>query len=196
MLVFAAAVFFLIITPGPGVLSIAGVGSAFGARAGIHFLIGLFVGTNLVALAVVTGLAAAILAEPRLKTILFYISVAYLLYLAVRIAFSGSKVAFIKRAKPPGFLGGLMLQAVNPKAYVVNTSLFSGFAFMASQPLFETALKFLIINAIWVPIHMLWLGAGMSLQKLDLASHVQFRINIVMALFMLAVVALASWSQT
>ncbi len=32
MLIFAAAVFFLIITPGPGVLSTAGVGSAFGAR--------------------------------------------------------------------------------------------------------------------------------------------------------------------
>ncbi|MGB0853473.1 MAG: LysE family translocator, partial [Pikeienuella sp.] len=34
MLTFAAAVFFLLITPGPGVLSLAGVGASFGYRAG------------------------------------------------------------------------------------------------------------------------------------------------------------------
>ena len=35
MLTFAAAVFLLIVTPGPGVLSTAGVGAAYGFRAGL-----------------------------------------------------------------------------------------------------------------------------------------------------------------
>ena len=49
MLTFAAAVFFLIITPGPGVLSTAGVGAAFGARAGTRYVLGLFIAGPLAA---------------------------------------------------------------------------------------------------------------------------------------------------
>ena len=64
MLTFAAAVFLLIVTPGPGVLSTAGVGAAFGWRQGLFYVAGLCAGTNLVSLAVISGLAAVILADP------------------------------------------------------------------------------------------------------------------------------------
>jgi len=56
MLTFLAAVFFLLITPGPGVLTTAGVGSAYGFRPGLSYVIGLFIGSNLVMLGVATGL--------------------------------------------------------------------------------------------------------------------------------------------
>ncbi len=192
MLTFAAAVFFLIITPGPGVLSTAGVGSAFGYRAGVTYVLGLCIGTNLVALAVVTGLAAILLADPRIRTILFIASAAYLVYLALRIALAGSKIGFIHRAAPPGVVGGLLLQAINPKAYAVNTTLFTGFSFFPESFTGEVALKFLIVNAIWLPIHLAWLWAGVTLHKLDLAPRTQRMINMVMAGSMLAVVGLAA----
>ena len=64
MFAFAAAVFFLLITPGPGVLSTAGVGAGFGFRPGARYVLGLFLGTNLVALAVVSGLAALTVMTP------------------------------------------------------------------------------------------------------------------------------------
>ncbi|UWQ19537.1 LysE family translocator [Jannaschia sp. M317] len=194
MLTFAAAVFFLIVTPGPGVLSIAGVGAAFGGRAGLRYLIGLFIGTNLVALAVISGVAAVVLADPRIRTILFVISTAYLLYLAFRIATAGSRVAFIEARRQPGIRDGLALQAVNPKAYAVNTVMFSGFALFANAPVTEAVVKLLIVNAIWVPLHLLWLWAGVALRRLDLAPRVQRRINIAMALSMVTVVGLALWS--
>ena len=54
MLTFALAVFLLIATPGPGVLSTAGVGSAFGWRPGLSYVTGLWAGTNLVSLAIIT----------------------------------------------------------------------------------------------------------------------------------------------
>jgi threonine/homoserine/homoserine lactone efflux protein len=196
MLTFAAAVFFLIITPGPGVLSAAGVGAGYGYGAGTRYVGGLFVGTNLVALAVVTGLAAILLADPRIRTVLFYASIAYLFYIALRIAFAGAKVAFIERQKAPGFLGGLALQAINPKAYAVNTALFTGFAFWPSSTAVEIALKFVIMNIIWIPIHFGWLWAGVSMRRLDLPPHVQRGINILMALSMLLVVALAAWAAS
>jgi threonine/homoserine/homoserine lactone efflux protein len=196
MLTFAAAVFFLIVTPGPGVLSLAGVGSGYGYRAGTRYLGGLFVGTNLVALAVVSGLAALILADPRIRTLLFVASIAYLFYLALRIAFAGAKVAFIERQDAPGFFGGLVLQTINPKAYAVNTAFFTGFAFWPGATAAEIAAKFVIINLIWIPIHFGWLWAGVSLRRLDLPSRAQRAINILMATSMLLVVALAAWAAS
>jgi len=191
MLTFALAVFFLIITPGPGVLSVAGVGSAFGARPGVRYIGGLFVGTNLVALAVVSGMAAIILTNDRIRLILLVASLAYLLFLASRIAFAGSKIAFREAPHAPGFWAGIVLQAVNPKAYAVNTTFFTGFAFWPGSLATETLIKFAIMNAIWVPIHFVWLYAGITLNRLNLAPRIQRRINMGMALCMLAVVGLA-----
>lgn len=194
MLTFAAAVFLLIITPGPGVLSTAGVGAAFGFRAGLRYVTGLFIGTNLVALAVVSGLAALILANPYIRTGLFVASTLYLLYLAARIALAGSKIAFIEAKKQPGVTAGILLQAINPKAYAVNTTLFSGFVIFSDALLSEIIVKFLIVNAIWVPIHLLWLWMGGMLERLDLPQRSQRLINFGMAAAMLGVVALAAWS--
>lgn len=196
MLTFAAAVFFLIITPGPGVLSTAGVGAAFGAAAGSRYVAGLFIGTNLVCLAVVSGVTAALLADERLRLVLFAASVVYLAYLALRIALAGSKVAFIERQKPPGIGGGILLQAINPKAYAVNTALFSGFGFWPGSFATEIVLKLLIVNAIWIPIHFAWLWAGIALQRMNLPHRTQRAINIAMACSMMAVVVLAALSQT
>jgi len=191
MLSFAAAVFFLIVTPGPGVLSTAGIGSGFGFRAGLAYLVGLFLGTNAVALAVVTGIAAVVLAVPGLRTVLVYGSAAYLLYLAAKIVFAGSRIAFIESERAPGFLNGVVLQLINPKAYAVNTALFSGFAFWSQSLAVETAIKFLILNIIWIPVHLTWLYARVTVRRLDLPHKAQFAINVCMALAMLAVVAVA-----
>lgn len=194
MIAFTAAVFFLLITPGPGVLSLAGVGASFGRPAGMRYLVGLCIGSNLVMLAVVGGLTAILLADERIRLVLMVASFSYLLYLAARIALAGSKIAFIARAAPPGIRGGLALQAINPKAYVVGTSLFTGFAFMPEAPLTEIILKFIAINAVWIPIHILWLWAGVSLRRLDLAPERQRMINIAMAVAMVMVVVLAALS--
>lgn len=196
MLSFAIAVFLLIVTPGPGVLSTAGVGAGFGYRAGARYLFGLFLGTNLVAAAVVSGLAALVLADPRIRTVLFVLSFCYLAYLAFRIATAGSRVAFIEKAHPPGVTGGILLQIVNPKAYAVNTAFFTGFAFLPGSYAAEVAIKFLIMNTVWVPIHFLWLWAGVTLHRLDLPDRAHAAINAGMAAAMVGVVVLAILYQT
>jgi len=195
MIEFALAVFFLIVTPGPGVLSLAGVGSAYGYRAGLAYLTGLFIGHNTVALLVVSGIAASALAIPWLRTVLAWASVGYLLYLAAKIAFAGSKIAFVAAAREPGLRDGLALQAINPKAYAVSTALFSGFAFLPDAPATETLIKMAIMNAIWITLHLVWLWVGVTLRRLDLPPRTQRAINIGMAASMLTVVGLAIWSQ-
>jgi len=195
MLTFTFAVFFLFITPGPGVLSAAGVGSAYGYRKGVRYFIGLWIGTNLVSFTVISGLAAIMLSNPPMRIFFLFASVAYLLYLAARIAFSGSTIAFSKAPAAPGVLSGILLQIINPKAYAVNTTFFSGFAFWPTSLTSETLIKLAIMNAIWIPIHMGWFAAGVTVRRLDLAPRTQFTINIIMALSMLAVVALAALAQ-
>lgn len=191
MLTFAAAVFFLIVTPGPGVLSAAGVGAAYGFRSGLRYVLGLFIGNNLVVLAVISGLAALVLASPVIRTVLFALSTAYLLYLALRIALAGSRVAFIEAQGEPGVMAGILLQPINPKAYAVNTALFTGFAIYPDALVAEILWKLLILNAIWVPIHVTWVWFGGALKRLDLPDRSQRIINFAMAGSMLAVVALA-----
>jgi threonine/homoserine/homoserine lactone efflux protein len=183
------------VTPGPGVLSTAGIGAAYGFRAGLRYVTGLFIGTNLVALAVITGLAAILLSVPVIRLVLTLASIAYLIYLAARIAFAGSKLAFIEAKAPPAILSGVALQAINPKAYAVNTTLFAGFPFAPENLAFETAAKLLIVNAIWIPIHLGWLYAGAALHRMDLPERTHKRINYAMAGSMLLVVALALYAS-
>lgn len=194
MLTFVAAVVLLIITPGPGVMSCAGMGAAYGFRRGVRWVVGLAIGNNLGILAVITGVTAVLFAEPTIRYVLLGLSSLYLLYLAGKIAFAGSRLAFGEPKRAPGIWDGILLQAVNPKLYVVNTTLFTGFAYAPDNLVFEIVTKFLILNLLWVPIHLGWLWAGAVLHRLDLPERTHRRINIAMAAAMLAVVALALFS--
>ncbi len=194
MTAFIAACILLIITPGPGVLSTAGFGAAYGFRPGLRYVTGLCIGQLIVIAMVVSGLAALILANPAIRNVLLVASTAYLLYLAYRIAFAGSRIQFIAATKPPGVMAGVILQPINPKAYVVNTTLFSGFVLLPQAYWTEVAIKLVILNLVWIPIHLAWLYAGVSLERLNLAPRTQRCINVAMAAAMLAVVALAAWS--
>lgn len=191
MLTFAAALFFLLITPGPGVLTVAGVGSGFGFRAGLPYMMGVVAGGQTLMLAVATGLAAAVFAVPYVREILLTASVAYLLYLAAKIAFSGRDIAFIESTHAPKFRDGFLLSVINPKGYAVGTALYSGFAFYPDSLLVENTAKWLIQFAVAVPVHLLWLYAGASLHRLNLAPTTTRAINVAMALAMVGVVALA-----
>ena len=191
MLSFAATVFLMIITPGPGVLTTAGIGSGFGWRAGLRFLIGLFIGTNLAAILVVSGLIAVVLADPVVKTALVWASIAYFFWLALKIALAGAKVGFIAAKRAPRLWNGIVLQLINPKAYAVNTLLFGGYPFLGGGPA-EIVAKFMIINIVWVPVHLTWLGAGVRLRRLDLSARAQRLINVGMAVSLVIVVALAA----
>ena len=191
MISFALAVVFLILTPGPGVLTTAGFGAAYGFRRSLAYVLGLFIGTNLVMLAVISGFAAVLLSLPWLRIVLVLASLGFLLYLAAKIAFAGAKIAFIAATAPPGIIGGVLLQIVNPKAYAVNTSLITGFNYAPDAVVFELVTKVLIASAIWIPIHLLWLWAGVRVHELKLSNARQRLINVGMALALLTVVALS-----
>ena len=191
MIEFALAVFFLLITPGPGVLSTAGIGAAYGYRAGFAYVGGLMLGGAFTMVMVISGLAAVVLTVPWLRVFLLSASVIYLIYLAWRIAMAGAHVGFTAATKPLGFSNGFFLQFINPKAYVVATTLFLGFGFLPQFPVWEVVIKLTVFNMIWLPVHLIWLGAGAKLGSLSLSPNTQHVINIAMGLSLVGVVLVA-----
>ena len=179
MFTFAFAIILMLVTPGPGVLSAAGVAAGFGARAGLRY---------------VAGLSTFVMTTPWLRLTLMLLSFCYLLYLAARISFAGSKIAFIQATHAPGLRAGLLLQPINPKAYAVLTALLTGFPLYPENYWIEVAVKFVILNIIWIPIHVLWVYFGLSLKRLNLSPKIQQGINVAMGISMLLVVVLATWA--
>ena len=193
LLCFIIAVFLLCITPGAGVLSLAGTGAAVGLQHGLRYMLGLWAGHSLVSLVVITGLAAIILTEPFVRSVLMLICSGYFLYLAIRIAFAKSKIAFIHMAAP-GFVTGLTLNLINPKAYAVHTVLFGGFVLYLDIFLLEVVYKQVVLNFIWICDHVLWLHAGFKINQLNLTTRRQNQINAGMAICIIAVVLISVWS--
>ena len=191
MLAYIIVSFLMMVTPGPGVLSLAGVGAGFGWRVGIMYLIGLFFGTNGVALLVVLGFKQFLFEIDGVELTFLFLSLSYLSFLSWRIATSDNKTGFKEISKAPKLYEGIFLQFVNPKAYVVQGHLFVVLSLgMASYNL-EILTKFLIVNSIWIPIHIFWLWLGISLKKWSLASKKQIWVNRGMGLALFAVVILS-----
>jgi|TARA_B000000475_G_C15925771_1_gene418665 threonine/homoserine/homoserine lactone efflux protein len=184
--------FLMMVTPGPGVLSLAGVGAGFGWRVGIMYLIGLFLGTNGVALLVVLGFKQFLFEIDGVELTFLVLSLSYLSFLSWRIATSDNKTGFKETSKAPKLYEGIFLQFVNPKAYVVQGHLFVVLSLGMISYNTEILTKFLIVNSIWIPIHILWLWLGISLKKWSLASNKQVWVNRGMGLALFAVVILSA----
>ena len=100
----------------------------------------------------------------------------------------------LSRVPKPGLGTGTTIQLINPKAYAVHITLFSGFAFYPNDFFIETAVKLLIANVIWILIHFFWLYLGVKINQLELPEKIQRNINVFMAICLLAVVGLSVWS--
>ena len=192
MITYIIISFLMMVTPGPGVLSLAGVGAGFGWKVGMMYLIGLFFGTNGVALLVVLGFKQFLFEIDGVEITFLLLSLSYLSFLSWRIATSDNKTGFKQSLKAPRLYEGIFLQFVNPKAYVVQGHLFVVLSLGMASYSNEIIVKFIIVNSIWIPIHLLWLWLGISLKKWSLAVNKQIWLNRGMGLALFAVVILSA----
>jgi len=110
-------------TPGPNNILVASSGVNFGFRATIPHMLGITFGFPLMLLIVGLGLARMFIALPPLHTVLKYICIAYMLYLAWRIARASAMDEARRTLKPLSFAQGAAMQWVNGKGWVVALSL-------------------------------------------------------------------------
>ena len=109
-------------TPGPNNILVASSGVNFGFRATIPHILGITFGFPLMLLLVGLGLARIFIAVPLVHTAFKGISIAYLIYLAWRIATAAEVSGTRGTARPLTFLQGAAFQWVNVKAWITAVS--------------------------------------------------------------------------
>jgi len=114
-----------VITPGPNNLMLMASGANFGFRRTVPHMLGVGLGMPILVTLVGIGVIRVLEAYPIVQTVLTVLSVAYLLYLAWKIANAAPprKVAEDEAmGKPLTFLQAAAFQWVNPKAWFMALS--------------------------------------------------------------------------
>ena len=174
------------ITPGPNNMMLMSSGLTFGWVLTLPHMLGVGIGFTVMIFAVGVGLGALFEAVPQLYLGLKIISVAYLLYLAWKIANSGP-IGDGGRAgaRPMTFLQAAAFQWVNPKAWVMAVTAIAAYA--PKQAFFTNvlivALVFGIIN---LPCISAWVMFGNILRAYLRNAKTVRIINIGMALALVA----------
>src|SRR5258708_29557965 len=138
-------------SPGPATISLMAAGSAYGVRRSLSYLIGIIVGTTIVLLAVATGITAALLAVPAIGSILIWISVAYILWLAYHIATAPPLPEPTAVSSTFSVAGGTFLGIANPKAWVAIAAVFAS-GHLADDTTTDAAAKIAPLTAIIIAI--------------------------------------------
>lgn len=114
--------FVMTATPGPNNLMLMASGANFGFRRTMPHMLGILGGVSVMALLVGTGLMALFEALPVLNLALKVLSIAYLLWLAAKIATAAPLEGKGADSRPMTFLQAAMFQWVNPKAWAMCLS--------------------------------------------------------------------------
>jgi len=191
LLAFVLAGFALTGSPGPATLSLAAIGGAFGLRPGLGYLFGLVLGLLVIMAVTSSGLAGLVLVLPGVAPLVTAAAVAYILYLAYRIATAPPAAEAGATARAPSAGTGFVLALVNPKAYAAMAALFSGFVLVAGQLLVDALVKMAILTVIIVAVDLAWLCLGGLLRRRVRDPALHRAINLGFAVLLVASVAFA-----
>ncbi len=174
------------ITPGPNNLMLMASGTNFGFARTLPHMLGVSTGFVIMTILIGLGLAQIFVRFPIAFTVLKAGSVAYLIYLAWKIATAAApKGDAAAAAKPFSFLQACLFQWVNPKAWTM--ALMSVTAYVPSDhPMRGLLIVALVFGAINLPTVGLWAFLGMQMRQF-LQDPVKLRtFNILAALTLLA----------
>lgn len=168
-------------TPGPGNILALNTVTNYGYKKGKPLFFGIFAGYYVVQILCAIFVYGVNSLLPNVMEVMKYIGAAYILWLAIHIAFS--KPTSENTEQSASFLKGFMLQFVNVKIYMFGVTALTGYVveYMSSFP----ALLFfeLVIATIGTIATCTWIGLGVLIQKFYLR---HFRvINIILALTLL-----------
>jgi threonine/homoserine/homoserine lactone efflux protein len=108
------------ITPGPNNIMLMASGVNFGLRRTVPHMLGVSLGHGAMTVLLGLGLVQIFVLIPWLRTVLTVISVAYLLWLAWKVANAAPPAHATEDARPLTFLQAAGFQWVNPKAVYMS----------------------------------------------------------------------------
>ena len=178
-------------SPGPSTVSATAMGAAFGIVRSLPYVGGLIAGTTCVLLAVAAGAVALILAVPHGGTILVAGSSVYILYLAKKIATAPPLHEGGQAVSAPAFAGGFLLAIANPKAYFAIAAVFVGSTLISNAPAADATLKIVLMTAMIVAIHLVWLLVGASLARMLRQPTISRAVNVTLAVLLVVSAVMA-----
>jgi threonine/homoserine/homoserine lactone efflux protein len=184
LLALSAFAFVSSITPGPNNLMLMTSGANFGFVRTLPHAAGVTLGIVPMVLLIGLGAQKLFQAFPITHVILQALCVAYLLYLAWKIATAAPASDERKAlAKPMSFTEAALIQWLNPKCWTMALTAVTAFA-----PPGDVFVGYAVISAVFVLVNLpsasLWMGMGVQMRKFLAAPRARRVFNIVAALLL------------
>ena len=145
-------------SPGPNVVMLTTSGARFGFRATLPHLLGVPIGTGLLAAASVLGVQSILFALPTFEFTIKLISALWILWLAWKLI-NASRAKAQDRDRPFTFFQAVLFQVVNPKVWAVALAASAGFSIDLNLWA-EAARLFLGFSLINLFVCLFWTTAG------------------------------------
>ena len=176
------------ISPGPNNIMLLSSGLTFGYKRTIPHMAGVFLGFPLMVLIVGLGMGALFEKFPLALTILKFIGILYLFWMAYKIANNSSsyEVDENSESKPFSFMQAAMFQWVNPKAWIMAITSISIFVTSNEHGLTQIIIISLIYFLSGCVSCNTWAFGGTVLKKFIKSEKSVQRLNIAMAILLVA----------
>ncbi|WP_353649340.1 LysE family translocator [Nakamurella sp. A5-74] len=174
------------ITPGGATAIATATGAHFGLRRSLPVLSGICVALAIMAAVAAAGLSGLLTAVPILALALRIAGTAYLLWLAVRTARSGSPHQAERSSEPISLTGGAVLLLYNPKGWAMTTAAAAAFSTLSPHPV-TLALAFAVVFAVASGISLtVWCLLGMGLRRVLRTPRQWAGLNLILAVLLVA----------
>jgi threonine/homoserine/homoserine lactone efflux protein len=173
-------------TPGPNNIMVLSSGLTYGFRRSLPHISGIAIGVSLMVASVGLGFGAVFIAYPVLQTILKYVGIAYLIYLAAMIAMSGAVTPGQDNGRGPmTFWAAVLFQWVNVKGWVMAIGIITAYSAIARFP-WNIAVQAVLMFAMAGLSSLTWALFGSSLRAFLTSPKAVRVFNVVMAVLLLA----------
>ncbi len=172
------------ITPGPNNMMLMASGANFGFRRTIPHMLGVGIGFTLMIVLVGAGLVRIFDAFPLSYAALKAASVAYLLYLAWKIATAAAPEGSGGKGAPITFIQAALFQWANPKAWAMALTAISVYA--PSKSFAAILVVALVFGAVNLPSVSSWAALGQQMRRILTTSWRLRAFNGTMAVLLVA----------
>jgi len=150
-------------TPGPANMALMATGARYGLRTALPFVAGVALGKQLIIWPIGFGLMELASTAPGIFEALKWASAAYICWLAWRVA--QMRLNADAEASAPGFVAGLIVHPLNPKAWAMIFGAFTNFVAPDAAPFYATLTVALTLLACQIILHPIWTLGGQHIAR-------------------------------
>lgn len=162
IIIFSSA---LLGSPGPATISLAASGAVFGFKKTIIYYLGVCTGFCFNVLISALGLGVIFQKYPEVYIVFKYTSLAYIFYIAYKI-FTAPPIDKRDTNNSLGFFDGVMLNILNPKAYIAVIAVISQFAYDTARLTSQIFILGVICILTVIFFNICWTSLGSFMNKM------------------------------